>query len=89
MPCNKALLFFLCFAGPLRQRQNGVIGSCALFFKDNFQLVLPARAWATDFLPLSLASGEVPNMKNEAGKAAMWTAVFVSPGARHGHYLTR
>jgi hypothetical protein len=42
----------------------------------------PARAWASDLLPLSLANGEVPGIKNEAGKAAMWTAVFVSPSRR-------
>jgi hypothetical protein len=47
-----------------------------------YEMYKPARAWASDFLPLSLASGEVPNMKNEAGKAAMWTAVFVSPSRR-------
>jgi hypothetical protein len=39
----------------------------------------PARSWATDLLVLSLASNEVEGFKNEGGKAAMWTAVFVSP----------
>jgi len=42
----------------------------------------PARAWAKDLLPLTLASNDVPGFKNEDGKAAMWTAVFVSPSLR-------
>ncbi|MCL5743358.1 MAG: hypothetical protein M1541_05435, partial [Acidobacteria bacterium] len=42
----------------------------------------PARAWAADLLPLTLAAGEVPGISNEGGKAAMWTAVFVSPSRR-------
>ncbi len=44
-----------------------------------FEMYKPARAWATDLLPLTLASGEIPGIKNEDGKAGMWTAVFVSP----------
>ncbi|MCU1263273.1 MAG: hypothetical protein JWO80_6158 [Bryobacterales bacterium] len=39
----------------------------------------PARAWATDLQPVSVTSGEVPGIKNEAGKAGLWTIVFVSP----------
>ena len=47
-----------------------------------FQMYKPARAWATDLLTLTLKSGEVPNVKNEEGRAGLWTAVFVSP-SRH------
>ena len=47
-----------------------------------YEMYKPARTWASDLLPLSLANGEVAGMKNEAGKAAMWTAVFVSPSRR-------
>ena len=47
-----------------------------------YEMYKPARTWATDLLPLSLASNDVPGQKNEDGKAAMWTAVFVSP-SRH------
>jgi hypothetical protein len=47
-----------------------------------YEMYKPARAWAADLLPLSLASGEIPSMKNEGGKAALWTAVFVSPSLR-------
>jgi len=47
-----------------------------------FEMYKPARAWAKDLLPLTLASNDVPGFKNEDGKAAMWTAVFVSPSLR-------
>ena len=47
-----------------------------------FEMYKPARTWAKDLLPLSLASNEIPGIKNEGGKAAMWTAVFVSPSRR-------
>jgi hypothetical protein len=47
-----------------------------------YEMYKPARAWATDLLPLSLASNEIPSLKNEGGNAAMWTAVFVSPSLR-------
>jgi hypothetical protein len=47
-----------------------------------FEMYKPARTWATDLMPLTLESGEVPGIKNEGGKAGKWTAIFVSPG-RH------
>jgi len=47
-----------------------------------YEMYKPARAWAADLLPLSLANGDVPGIKAEAGKAALWTAVFVSPSRR-------
>ncbi|MGA2182915.1 MAG: hypothetical protein ABSH47_07785 [Bryobacteraceae bacterium] len=47
-----------------------------------YEMYKPARTWAADLLPLSLASNEIPGIRNEGGKAAMWTAVFVSPGRR-------
>ena len=47
-----------------------------------YEMYKPARTWAVDLLPLSLVSREVPSLKNEGGKAAMWTAVFVSPSRR-------
>ena len=47
-----------------------------------FEMHKSARAWATDLLALTLKSGEVPNVKNEGGRAGLWTAVFVSP-SRH------
>ena len=47
-----------------------------------YEMYKPARAWAADLLPLSLASSEVPSLKNEGGKAAVWIGVFVSPSRR-------
>ena len=47
-----------------------------------WEIYKPARAWATDLLPLSVANIEVPEVKSEGGKAAMWTVVFVSPSRR-------
>jgi hypothetical protein len=47
-----------------------------------FEMYKPARTWAKDLLPLTLASNEVPGFRNADGKAAMWTAVFVSPSRR-------
>ncbi len=52
-----------------------------------FEMYKPARAWASDLFPLSLASGEIPGIKNENGKAAQWTAVFVSPSRREARTL--
>jgi hypothetical protein len=37
-----------------------------------------ARAWAPDLVPLAVESKVVPDVKNEAGKAAMWSATFGS-----------
>jgi hypothetical protein len=47
-----------------------------------YEMYKPARTWAIDLLPLSLASNDVAGIQSEGGKAAMWTAVFVSP-SRH------
>jgi hypothetical protein len=47
-----------------------------------FEMYKPVRNWAPDVYPLSLASGEVPGVTNQGGKAGLWTAVFVSP-SRH------
>ena len=47
-----------------------------------YAMYKPARQWAADVLPLSLVSGEVTGIKNEGGKAGVWTAVFVSPSRR-------
>jgi len=38
-----------------------------------------ARHWSTDIEILRLTPREVPGFKNEAGKAAMWEAMFASP----------
>ncbi len=48
----------------------------------------PARAWATDLLALSVTSGEIPNIKNQDGKAGLWTVVFVSPSRKEARIFT-
>src|SRR5450759_3622063 len=53
-----------------------------------YETYKPARAWATDLLALSVTSGEVPNIKNEDGKAGMWTAIFVSPSRKEARRFT-
>jgi hypothetical protein len=53
-----------------------------------YELYKPARTWATDLLVLSVTSGEVPNFKNEDGKAGVWTVVFVSPSRREARVFT-
>lgn len=46
------------------------------------QMYRPVRQWAPDAVPLTLTAGENPDVKNDSGKAAMWTGVFASP-SRH------
>ena len=41
-----------------------------------------AHQWAADIVVLRVDAKELPGYKNEAGKAAMWEAVFASP-SRH------
>jgi len=47
-----------------------------------WEMYKPARAWATDVLPLTLASNEVPGFTPEGGKYPAWSGVFVSPSRR-------
>ncbi len=53
-----------------------------------YEMYKAGRAWATDLLALSVASGEVPGIKNEAGKAGQWTVTFVSPSRREARVFT-
>jgi hypothetical protein len=53
-----------------------------------YAIYKPARTWAIDLVALSLSSGELPGFKNEGGKAALWTAVFVSPSLRQARHFT-
>ena len=53
-----------------------------------YEAYKPARAWATDLLALSVTSGEVPNIKNENGKAGLWTITFVSPSRKEARKFT-
>jgi hypothetical protein len=47
-----------------------------------WEMYKSAHSWAPDLVPLSLESKSVPGIKNEAGKAAMWTAIFGSASHR-------
>lgn len=47
-----------------------------------WEMYKSAHSWAPDLVPLTLESKSVPGIKNEAGKAAMWSATFGSP-SRH------
>jgi hypothetical protein len=53
-----------------------------------YAMYKPARTWATDLQPLILASKTISTVKNEDGKAALWTAVFVSPSLRQARTFT-
>lgn len=53
-----------------------------------WEIYKPARAWATDLLVLSIANNDVPGVKSDGGKAAMWTVVFVSPSRREARTFT-
>lgn len=43
-----------------------------------WQMYKQAYSWAKDAVPLKLESKELPGVKNEAGKAGMWSATFGS-----------
>lgn len=53
-----------------------------------YEMYRPARTWSTDVLVLSLTSNDVEGFKNTEGKAAMWTAVFVSPSRNEARTAT-
>jgi hypothetical protein len=53
-----------------------------------YEIYKPARAWASDVLALSLASGDLPGISNDGGKAGVWTAAFVSPSRREARKFT-
>lgn len=53
-----------------------------------YELYKPARTWASDLLALSVISGEAPDIKNEGGKAGVWTATFVSPSRKEARKFT-
>ena len=43
-----------------------------------WEMYKSAHTWATDLVPLTLESKTLAGVKNESGKAAMWTATFGS-----------
>src|SRR5579884_3615839 len=52
-----------------------------------YEMYRPARTWAPDLLPLSLAANDLPGMKATGGKAGAWARVFRSPSPRGGRHL--
>lgn len=52
-----------------------------------FEMYKPARQWAADVQPLTLASNEVAGKPSGGGRAWMWTAVFVSPSKREARTI--
>ena len=53
-----------------------------------YEMYKPARSWASDVLPLTLASGDAPNIKDKDGKFGKWIAVFVSPSRHEARTFT-
>src|SRR5690242_5604192 len=53
-----------------------------------YEMYKPARAWAPDFMLLTMTSNDVPGIASEGGKFGMWTAVFVSPSRNEARTFT-
>ncbi len=51
-------------------------------------MLTAAHQWASDVVVLRVTAKEVPGFKNEAGKAAMWEAVFASPAGHEYRIYT-
>ena len=53
-----------------------------------YEMYKAARAWAPDFMLLTMTSNEVPGVASEAGKFGMWTAILVSPSRNEARTFT-
>ncbi len=53
-----------------------------------YEMYKPARAWAADFLLLTMTSSEAPGVPGEGGKFPVWSAVLVSPSRREARTFT-
>lgn len=53
-----------------------------------WEIAKSAHNWARDMTPLALKSGTVPDMKNDGGKAAIWTATLASPSKHEARIFT-
>jgi hypothetical protein len=60
-----------------------VTGKTALW-----EMAKSAHNWARDMTPLTLKSGSISGVKNEAGKAPLWTATFGSPSKHEARTFT-
>jgi hypothetical protein len=52
-----------------------------------WEMYKTAHTWSADLVPLAVESKVVPGMKNDAGKAAMWSATFGSPSKHEARVL--
>lgn len=53
-----------------------------------WEMYKSAYAWAPDLAPLALESKTVPGVKNDSGRAAMWTATFGSARKHEARIFT-
>ena len=53
-----------------------------------WEMYKSAHSWAADRVPLALQSKQVTGIKNEAGKAGMWSATFASPQRHEARIYT-
>jgi hypothetical protein len=53
-----------------------------------WQMYKSAHSWSADLVPLTLESKTIAGIKNDAGKAAMWSATFGSPTKREARTFT-
>jgi hypothetical protein len=53
-----------------------------------WEMYTKARDWAKDLTPISVEAKEVPGVANAGGKAAVWTATFVSPAQKEARVFT-
>lgn len=91
-----AVVFFVCSCSksptpPVSQAEAGkspVSGEPISGKTAFWEMHKAAHAWAVDRVPLSLESKTVPGVKNESGKAAMWTATFGSPRKQEARTYT-
>jgi hypothetical protein len=79
------LLLCSCSQSPTPAAPSGDTGKAAasggpVSGKTAFwEMYKSAHAWATDLTPLSLESKTLPGVKNDSGKAGLWSATFGSP----------
>src|SRR5581483_1453145 len=71
-------------AAPKQEAPAGPVTAKTAFF----EMYKSARAWAPDFMLLSMDSNEVPGITSADGKYGMWTAVLVSPSRKEARTFT-
>ncbi len=86
IPFITSALLFAAPASDLSKSASpaGPVGAKTAFF----EMYKTARNWAPDLLVLTMTSVDIPEVKSEAGKAAVWSVVFVSPSRREARICT-